>query len=690
MKRDVYDGFGLITGTREDIEEVVKSLFKEEAKAKALTNLPEGKYTFLELDEWWDVNCTELMETFPACELLIYHGAGKHGSCMYCISDAGKAYSQEDFFYVHSNGDLECDKNIKMIFEGKIVNTYVIVKLKDGEELRYMPSDKSIKMLDLLISKPLTLGLISDVCNPYTVARKRTEFIDSVKKQISDINNVSSIEFVERTESLFTENDIEELKQTEIASNLPDTTVLRFLNSSHIETVKKNFNYTVNTVTTRRESIISAMEDPAQGKYNLVLTEYRKPVEKVEQLAGTATADFVDMKYEESGKSACICTKCISDFEVIRVPDKIDGLAVAGISEGCFEKLTNVKKVILPTTVKSIGNGAFSGCKKLAAVVYADNTDSKDDFVICEKGKLITLFTNKSSYVIPDIVSEIGKNAFSNCIKLKELTIRPGMKRLINDSLAGCKTLKKVNLTGNFDDINITALEKGDIKEVVLPDGRIITVHDKALFSCFENTDKGLQFSYQAASEKLPIAGSEGTKFKLAIDLLDNHIQEIDDNAATSVLEFAIKYAIGKEDAETLGKLLESDYTSKIDFTEMIQQTNRCGKLEIATMLLTKSGQSEGPKKIIIRNETPAETIGGWEKLYIKVRFENNKAYSYFCGFKVKEGDKVFVPGKMAGMPGEVIEILKDFPSGTAARYTLEVTEAYNVCLEESSDSFEL
>ena len=44
----------------------------------------------------------------------------------------------------------------------------------------------------------------------------------------------------------------------------------------------------------------------------------------------------------------------------------------------------------------------------------------------------------------------------------------------------------------------------------------------------------------------------------------------------------------------------------------------------------------------------------------------------------------------MAGMPGEVIEILKDSPSGRAAMYTLEVTEAFNVVLEEVDDNLDL
>ena len=432
------------------------------------------------------------------------------------------------------------------------------------------------------------------------------------------------------------------------------------------------------------------MADPSAEKYELINIEIKNPTEIIEQIVGLAAAEHVDILYKPSGKTGCTCTKCLSDFETIRVPDEIDGLKVTEIGDGCFEKLVNVKKVILPCTVKSIGKGAFAGCKKLASVVYADNPDTKDDFIICDKEKLVTLITNKSSYVIPDTVIEIGENAFSNCVKLKSVILRPGMKRLLNDSLAECKPLKTIDLSNNPDDINITALEKGGIKEVILPTGKSVEIYDKYMFGCFSYTPDGMTFSYQTVAKKFSLAGSESVKYKIAIDLIENHIQEINENAILPVIEFAVKHTIGSGDAEKLSRLLELEISSKLNYSDLVKQANRCGNSEISAMVLAKSGQSGDNKKTVIRHETPAESLSGKKKLYIKVHFENNKAYSYFCKFKVNEGDKVFVPGKMAGMPGEVIKIMKDFPSGRAAAYTLEVTEAFNVRLEEVDDNLDL
>lgn len=74
--------------------------------------------------------------------------------------------------------------------------------------------------------------------------------------------------------------------------------------------------------------------------------------------------------------------------------------------------------------------------------------------------------------------------------------------------------------------------------------------------------------------------------------------------------------------------------------------------------------------------ETPAKE---GTTIQIKARFEDNKSYSYLCKFRVSVGDKVFVQGKKAGIPGTITEILDTYPSGKAAKYTLHVEKAYNV-----------
>ena len=107
MLHDYYDGFGLVVGKREDIEEIAKLVIKEDEQSKKIARLPAGKYVALEIDEWWNVDAQDLMKKYPACELFIYHGEGKYGSCEYLTSDAGETTVLDEFFYMHSSGGVD-------------------------------------------------------------------------------------------------------------------------------------------------------------------------------------------------------------------------------------------------------------------------------------------------------------------------------------------------------------------------------------------------------------------------------------------------------------------------------------------------------------------------------------------------------------------------------------------------------
>lgn len=69
------------------------------------------------------------------------------------------------------------------------------------------------------------------------------------------------------------------------------------------------------------------------------------------------------------------------------------------------------------------------------------------------------------------------------------------------------------------------------------------------------------------------------------------------------------------------------------------------------------------------------------------IRLEDNKAYSYFCRYDVKPGDRVYVGGKKAGQPDEIVEIINGYPTGRAAMYTQEVEKAYKLSVETISGS---
>lgn len=95
---------------------------------------------------------------------------------------------------------------------------------------------------------------------------------------------------------------------------------------------------------------------------------------------------------------------------------------VTEISKDCFLKELRLKKVTISKTVKTIGEGAFSGCTGLEELNIANGiqTIGESAFLGC---------TGLEELNVPNTVIEIGKSAFSNC-NFKNITIPSSVKTI--------------------------------------------------------------------------------------------------------------------------------------------------------------------------------------------------------------------------------------------------------------------
>ncbi|QKX41078.1 leucine-rich repeat domain-containing protein [Metamycoplasma hominis] len=125
-------------------------------------------------------------------------------------------------------------------------------------------------------------------------------------------------------------------------------------------------------------------------------------------------------------------------------------------------------KVTIPSSVKEIGESAFSDCKNLEEVSLNEGLE--------KIGAEAFSNTNIESIIIPDSVKEIGQRAFSSCINLEEVSLNEGLEKIgaeafsntniesiiIPDSVkeigrrafSNCKNLKEVTYNGDASKIN--------------------------------------------------------------------------------------------------------------------------------------------------------------------------------------------------------------------------------------------
>ena len=531
----------------------------------------------------------------------------------------------------------------------------------------------------------LTVARLAKLCNPYVQPAKSREFYQKFRKELPGFDGVSAIELTQVEKEWVGGDDkaLARLSKLEGAAEAGDLTRLRYINSYVSTKTTWLCNPETREVVKRVLVSIHVPQDPAAGECRYVNLTLDKREVVCKPLAGIPAGDEADLLWDGG-----TCRFCFSNRERLVVPaqNPDTGEPAQAIGDMCFQGVDQVKRVVLPNTVTALGTGAFSGCKKLEYVSFQDDPDSKADFVLRKKGDLLALFTKKTAYEIPKDVTKIGKFAFSSCNKLKSVTLHGKLKPLLKDSLAGCKSLKTVVLQPDVQAVNWTALANGGIQNVVLADGAEIHVYDAALYPCFTQSEGGVGFSYAEAAKLWQKVKKESGRFQFCMELLTEHAGDCG-RELKAVVDFAIRYAIGKGDMKSLDAILKAQPDLELDTDKLVELANHSGQAEAAAMLLNHRAAEPEEKKLVVRRETPAKQ---GKKIYIQVRFENNKAYKYFCDFDVGVGDKVFVGGKMAGQPGEVTAILDEQPSGRSAWYTQSVTEAYNVTAEEVDSMFSL
>lgn len=107
---------------------------------------------------------------------------------------------------------------------------------------------------------------------------------------------------------------------------------------------------------------------------------------------------------------------------------------------GVFGGMTALKSITLPARLTSIGGYAFSGCKALTEVEFAEGSRIDDTGAYAFSGTGLTEFT------VPASLTALGERAFDSCKSLKTITFEKGsnIKEIGTMWLSGCSVLENI------------------------------------------------------------------------------------------------------------------------------------------------------------------------------------------------------------------------------------------------------
>lgn len=137
---------------------------------------------------------------------------------------------------------------------------------------------------------------------------------------------------------------------------------------------------------------------------------------------------------------------------------------VTEIGANAFEKNGGIKSVSLPQSLISIGDGAFDDCNcvKSFTVDGSNNVYSSDrDGVLFNKDKTELLIypkaSEKTNYNIPESVTSIAKKAFEYSKNLSEITIPYGVETIDDYVFSACENLVSADLPQSVTSIGKSA-----------------------------------------------------------------------------------------------------------------------------------------------------------------------------------------------------------------------------------------
>ena len=142
-----------------------------------------------------------------------------------------------------------------------------------------------------------------------------------------------------------------------------------------------------------------------------------------------------------------------------------------------FKNFKNLKKIIIPKTIKEIPPKTFIHCNRLEEVTMHDEINFIGElaFANCYNLKAVKL---------PKNITKINNGTFHECTSLTDMIIPENILEIGDEAFFDCTNLKKVVLPNNLYNIKFAAFFACyDLSEINIPDS-IEIIEDKAFDKC--------------------------------------------------------------------------------------------------------------------------------------------------------------------------------------------------------------
>ena len=192
-----------------------------------------------------------------------------------------------------------------------------------------------------------------------------------------------------------------------------------------------------------------------------------------------------------NGKLECLSPNFIYEDDVLFDKDKsriisfrnkniesyVIPSSVTSIGNNAFSGCGSLSDIVIPSSVTSIGYSAFSGCDFLSKIVIPSSVTSISDsaFLLCR---------SLSKIVIPSSVTSIGNNAFSGCRSLSDIVIPSSVTSIGDGAFSDCVSLSYIAIPSSVTSIGDGAFSDCVSLSYIAIPSSVTSIGDSVFYHC--------------------------------------------------------------------------------------------------------------------------------------------------------------------------------------------------------------
>ena len=165
----------------------------------------------------------------------------------------------------------------------------------------------------------------------------------------------------------------------------------------------------------------------------------------------------------KNGNSTTIGTALsnVNTTGTITIPMSVRGYTPIEIDGSAFAN-RNISEIIIPSTIVSIKDHAFSNCTYLNKVTLPSSITEIGQYAFSD-------CTNLKEITIPESVSKLEWGVFRNCTSLTDIHLPETLKEINSYAFYACTSLQKISFPRALEKIQNNAFQATSLVQIVIP-----------------------------------------------------------------------------------------------------------------------------------------------------------------------------------------------------------------------------